>query len=137
MKNSKMYITSTISSMMLAGPAIEMIIQEFDSEDMSIRMSGINTVCKSRCVDVVGAIGHENTASVIRPLVERYLPSVSGIQLFDRVDIKLGLFDEILAIVPNFRANESREFTFDEVKSSGFRVFYGFTRRRIYYEKNG
>ena len=134
MKNSKMYITSTISPMMLAGPKLEMIVQEFEPEDMLIRMSGINTVCKSRCVDVVGAVGHQNTASVIRPLVERYLPEVSGIELFDRVSIKLGLFDEILAIIPNFRANEAREFTFNEVENAGFRVFYGFTRKRIPYE---
>src|SRR6056297_1240245 len=134
MKNSKMYITSTISPMMLAGPAIEMIIQEFEPEDMLIRMSGIDTVCKSRCVDVVGAVGHVNTSSVLKPIIDMFLPSVAGIKLFNRVDIKLGLFDEILAIIPSFRASEAREFTFDEVENAGFRVFYGFTRKRKPYK---
>jgi len=39
------------------------------------------------------------------------------------VSVKLTGGDVLFAVIPNFRASEAREFTYEEVKSAGFRSF--------------
>ena len=62
------------------------------------------------------AVGHELTAQVLGMLLE--MPVA-----FNRESLELVPGDEVICVVPNFRASEAREFTRDEVLVAGFRAF--------------
>lgn len=63
------------------------------------------------------AVGHEITSNVLSTLVGIHVP-------FARINLALVPGDDIICIIPNFRANEAREFTKEEIESAGYRSFY-------------
>ena len=65
---------------------------------------------------VVSAIGHEVTAGLISTLLGRNLP-------YNRVNISGDDAGNIIAVIPQFRADEAREFTREEVEAKGWRYF--------------
>lgn len=62
------------------------------------------------------AVGHEVTAQVLTALLELPVP-------FARVNLSLDAGDEVICVIPSFRAAEAREFTREEVAAAGFRCF--------------
>jgi len=67
--------------------------------------------------DWISAVGHENTANVLTALL--------GCEVkFNRVNLSLAAGDNVICIIPNFRASEAREFTRAEVEAAGYRCFY-------------
>mgnify|MGYP005858625179 CR=1 FL=1 len=62
------------------------------------------------------AVGHEITARILTALLGRQVE-------FNREQIYLYKGDYLYAVIPNFRASESREFTKEEVSAAGFRSF--------------
>jgi len=67
--------------------------------------------------EIIPAIGHENTARLLarRIHVER--------DLFSRIDLTLRAGDRLYCAVPQFRAQEAREFTGEEIEAAKFRFF--------------
>lgn len=131
MKNAKLYITSTISPMMISHSNFKLTIEEIPIQEIKNELKAINEgFVKSRCIDTIGAVSHENTAQIIQPIINTYMPNATDITLFNRININLTLFDNVLAIIPDFRATESREFTLEEVQSAGFRVFWAYINTR-------
>lgn len=63
------------------------------------------------------AVGHEVTAHVLTVLLGFDVP-------FARVNLTLGIGDEVMCVIPNFRAPEAREFTRNEVELAGYRCFH-------------
>ncbi|KXK11838.1 MAG: hypothetical protein UZ22_OP11002000238 [Microgenomates bacterium OLB23] len=101
------YIGNTFSPAMLkAGEGCVAVVEEID-------ITAIPRAILAECKSVVS---HEVTAKI--------LSAITGTEVsFNRVNIALTRGDVMYCIVPNFRANEAREFTEDEVRSSGFRAF--------------
>jgi len=71
-----------------------------------------------RSTTFIGRIGHENTASLIK---ERFNLSESP---FSREPLTLEEGDAVICLIPQFRVQESREFTDAEIKGAKFRYFY-------------
>ena len=115
----KVYITTAFSPMMM-GPGVSRmsIVEILDFGPEFVGISGLKGIA-----EFVPAVGHEVTAEILRPIIDAYLPTVVPGPLFNRVSISLGIYDHVLAIIPNFRASEAREFTAEEVLSAGFRAF--------------
>lgn len=67
--------------------------------------------------ELKSVISHEVTAKILSALLEADI-------VFNRENISLKQGDELFCIIPNFRANEAREFTKEEVEASGFRCFH-------------
>lgn len=63
------------------------------------------------------AVGHEVTAQILTALIEMPVR-------FNRVNLSLNPMDEVIAIVPNFRADVAREFTREEVGAAGYSCFH-------------
>jgi hypothetical protein len=105
------YLTTTFSPAMLnpAGNNLKANVYEL-REDIT------KTVERFTYFDFTSAIGHEVTSRIIEALT-----GLSG--LFNRANLSLNRGDELLVIIPNFRANEAREFTHKEVLDAGWRVF--------------
>ena len=97
-----MFLGNTFSPMMLA-PGVKAKVEEYPIEDIPV----------SDCTSVVG---HEVTAKILSALLRTEIP-------YNRVSVKLAVGDILFAVIPNFRASEAREFTYEEVKSAGFRSF--------------
>lgn len=68
-------------------------------------------------------VGHEVTARVLSTLLGVEIP-------FRRVNVELEPTDILLVVTPNFRANEAREFTFEEVANTGYRCFLVTVQKR-------
>lgn len=64
----------------------------------------------------ISIISHHVTAKVISTLIGFDVPC-------SRTNVALKPNDEVICIIPNFRASEAREFTREEVENAGFRVF--------------
>ena len=62
-------------------------------------------------------VGHEITALVLSTLLGSKVA-------FNRSNVCLKAGDSMYVVIPNFRANEAREFTQTEVEAAGFRCFY-------------
>lgn len=125
---SKLFVTTAISPMMI-NTELTMSIQEFKNTKVS--MAGIDAAIESAGFEIVPAVGHEVTAKVLEPIVAWNFPSINGLKLFNRVNINMEEGDQVLAIIPSFRANEAREFTLEEVESAGFRIFMAKVAKRI------
>jgi hypothetical protein len=67
--------------------------------------------------DCISIVSHEVTAKVLSALLQKEIP-------FNRVNLELKVGNELFCIIPNFRANEAREFSYDEVNSYGYRIFH-------------
>ena len=120
MEKARCFITTTISPMMIGHEDLEMEICEFPQDQMEFSLLAIDSMAKSRTIEFHGAVSHEITAKVLEPIIKEFIPEISRIKLFNRVNLKLGLWDSVLAIIPNFRASEAREFTLEEVQNAGF-----------------
>lgn len=101
------YITNTFSPMMLTPNQGEAVVKEIGLNDV-LRLYSQHE-CRS-------AIGHEVTAKIVSALLGDSIE-------FNRVNLSLELGDRVLCVIPNFRATEAREFTFDEVSNAGYRCF--------------
>mgnify|MGYP005847563657 CR=1 FL=1 len=64
----------------------------------------------------ISAVAHEVTAQILTALLGRQVD-------FNRETLTLEKGDYLYAVIPNFRATESREFTKEEVSAAGFRSF--------------
>jgi hypothetical protein len=67
--------------------------------------------------EITSVVGHEITAVVLSTLLDSHIA-------FNRVNLVLERGDDILVVIPNFRASEAREFTFEEISSAGYRCFH-------------
>jgi hypothetical protein len=101
------FLTTTFSPAMVS-PGLQFSGQELNLEEAKASLDAFGPL--------TSAVGHEPTACVLSALLERKVE-------FNRVNLNLKDGDCVLAIVPNFRASETREFTFEEVSSAGFRCF--------------
>ena len=64
----------------------------------------------------ISAVSHQITAKVLSTLLGR------GVR-YQRINLELFHGDRIVCISLNFRAEETREFTKEEVEAAGFRCF--------------
>lgn len=97
------YLTSTFSPMMIKQG-------QFEGEKISLEKAITLAVNAKSCV------GHEVTAKVLSALLKQ---SVA----FNRENVAAVPGDSIIAIIPNFRADQAREFSHDEVKAAGFQAW--------------
>jgi hypothetical protein len=99
------YLTTTFSPMML-----------------SERVSGyVREITLAQARDIlqdpfVSAVGHEVTAEVLSVLLDRQVE-------YNRVNLVLKSGDQVVCVIPKFRAEQAREFTKEEVKLAGVRCF--------------
>lgn len=96
------YLTNTFSPRMLRTGASAYVSGLSPREAMGM-------ACAPNIVD---CISHDVTASIFSGLLGRKVEHT-------RVDLSLEPGDQLICLIPNFRANEAREFTYDEVASSG------------------
>ena len=66
--------------------------------------------------ELTSVVSHEVTAKVLSALMGEEVP-------FNRINLTLELGDVLYCIIPNFRASEAREFSYEEVAESGYRCF--------------
>jgi hypothetical protein len=66
--------------------------------------------------EFVSAVGHEATAEVLSALLGRKIE-------YNRINLVLKSGDQVICIIPKFRAEVAREFTKDEVEAAGYRCF--------------
>ena len=62
------------------------------------------------------AVGHEATAEIMSALLGREID-------FNRINLVLKSGDQVVCVVPKFRAEVAREFSRDEVEAVGYRCF--------------
>jgi hypothetical protein len=99
------YLTATFSPMML-----------------SERVSGyVREITLTQARDIlqdpfVSAVGHEVTAEILSVLLDRQVE-------YNRVNLVLKSGDQVVCVIPKFRAEQTREFTKEEVESAGVRCF--------------
>jgi hypothetical protein len=99
------FVGNTFSPMMLS-KGITAEIREITLEETKVLVNGATSV-----------ISHETTAPVVSALLGQEVS-------FNRANVALNKGDELICVIPNFRANEAREFTFEEVSGAGFRCFH-------------
>lgn len=100
------YLTNTFSPAMLRGSYVVVTIEQIhDGDELKKLTDGAES-----------AISHEVTAKVLSALLGREIK-------FNRVNIALEKGDEVIAVIPSFRAQEAREFTEDEVRQAGFKAW--------------
>ena len=104
------FLATTFSPAML-GTRVEASVKEISLAEV-----------KERLGDYVSAVGHEITADILTALLNREVE-------FNRVNLSLRPGDEIICVIPNFRASEAREFTREEVEAAGYRCFLIKTRK--------
>ena len=95
------YIANTFSPMMLR----ENEWAEVTPIDLDEIPSGLTSV-----------VSHEITARVLSTLLGEEVQ-------FNRTNLSLKLGDTLYCVIPNFRAQEAREFTHEEVSEAGYRCF--------------
>ena len=101
-----LYLTTTFSPMMLKS-GMDAIVEE-------ITLDEAIEILTARPLE--SAVGHEVTASV--------LSALTGIPVaFARVNIAIGHGDQVVCIIPAFRATEAREFSREEIVNAGYRCF--------------
>ena len=112
MRRGCLHVTTTISPNMLDGnirPIMELHEIDFDT---GYRIAKANNFFK-------GNVGHRNTADMLGVLLH-----MKPERLFGRNNLKLKVGDRVLAFIPQFRTDKSREFTEDELQNTTFRIFY-------------
>ena len=102
------YVASTFS------PAMVEKFTPFFGEEVSL--SEARGILDSR-PEFVSAVSHEVTAPIVSALLQVEIP-------FNRVNLSLQWGDEVLCVIPKFRDTIAREFTFEEVSSAGYRIFW-------------
>jgi len=98
------YLTNTFSPMMI-GEGLTARVRSCGLEEIRRNMD-----CTT------SAISHETTAAVLSALLGKKIE-------FNRVNLKLGLYEIIYCIIPKFRADVAREFSKEEVEAAGFDCF--------------
>lgn len=73
-------------------------------------------IAKKAAKESHSVVSHEITANIMTALLKMPVP-------YNRVNIEIVPGDEIVCIVPNFRARVSREFTHKEIVDAGFLCF--------------
>lgn len=101
-----MYLTNTFSPMMVSKSLV------FKGIEISLdeARTGLDTGFTS-------AISHEITSKILSALLDMDV-------VFNRVNLNLSKGDIVICIIPNFRSDIAREFSFDEIFNAGFRCFY-------------
>jgi hypothetical protein len=99
------YLTTTFSPMMLGG-GVAGYVRE-------ITLAQAKKILQD---PFVSAVGHEVTAEVLSVLLDRQVE-------FNRLNLVLKSGDQLICIIPKFRAEQAREFTKDEVEAAGYRCF--------------
>jgi len=115
---AKIFITTTFSPSMMRGDSV-VVVQEVDEAVFWAEMFNVNTTNN----EIVPAIGHKNTANIIRRRMPDFISKAMPENIFNRVKIEMGDGDWVFAIIPQFRPDETREFTDEEVKKAKFRFF--------------
>jgi hypothetical protein len=117
----KLFLTTTFTPMMLTRAPWDLAEKRGHSvaiEEISLE-DALFIIQTEENREIVPAIGHETTS--------RMLETLTGLDnLFDRVNIdSIGgdSDDDVLAIIPGFRAEESREYTREELEAAEFRCF--------------
>jgi hypothetical protein len=99
------YLATTFSPMML-----------------SERVSGyVREITLAQARDILqdpftSAVGHEVTAEILSALLDRKIEH-------NRINLVLKSGDQVVCIIPKFRAEQAREFTREEVEAAGYRCF--------------
>jgi hypothetical protein len=99
------YLTTTFSPMMLEG-GVAGYVRE-------ISLAQAQNILQD---EFVSAVGHEVTAEVLSVLLGRKIE-------YNRINLVLKSEDQLICIIPKFRAEVAREFTKDEVEAAGYRCF--------------
>jgi hypothetical protein len=99
------YLGNTFSPMMLRSGDI--------AEVSETNLSNITHFVGDNFISIVS---HQVTAKVLSALLNTEVE-------FNRINLTLVPGDVLYCIIPNFRSNEAREFTYDEVVDAGYRVF--------------
>jgi hypothetical protein len=104
--NERLFLTTTFSPMMLA----------------SGRSASVEEISLTEAREILGnrswesAVSHEATAQVVTALFGFHIP-------FNRANLSLDHEDQVVCVIPAFRADVAREFSYDEVVTAGYRVF--------------
>ncbi len=110
----RLFITTTISPMMIGTMGDRMLVKEVDKDFLDQKIADFRD---RDTREIMPAVGHEITA----PFIE----AVTGISdLHARVNISLAPGDEVLAVIPAIRFTEAREFSQAEVAEAGMRIFH-------------
>ena len=99
------YLSTTFSPMMLGG-GVAGYVREI-------------TLAQARDIlqdPFVSAVGHEVTAEIMSALLGRKID-------FNRINLVLKSGDQVVCVVPKFRAEVAREFTREEVEAAEVRCF--------------
>lgn len=104
-QRSKMkYLANTFSPMMVAAG------HQFTGRPISLAQA------RALSADAESIVSHEVTAAILAALLG--LPVT-----FNRASVALGAGDQVVSLIPNFRAEKAREFSFAEVAAAGFAAF--------------
>ena len=100
------YLATTFSLSMLPCFPNRVSIEELDERTFAMELAdGFKSV-----------IGHESTAKLLSQKFNKEIQ-------FNRASIQLKPYDKLLVVVPQFRAEEAREFSEAEIKDLKFRYF--------------
>jgi len=105
------YLTTSISPMMLNSKSEKPIRMIIDEISRLIKFMEIE--------NYIPAVGHLNTAKIIQKKLGLTITP------FARINICLNHGDDVIAIIPQFRVEESREYTDKEIENTLFRYFLG------------
>jgi len=114
----KYYISTTFSPSMLA-KGVGASVEELDFGTFRLQVQKL-----VRAGELIPAVGHENTAQLLRKKLG------VDLELYARVNLELGDGDILYCAIPQFRATEAREFTAEEISSAEFRYFAILAERR-------
>lgn len=103
------YITTTFSPAMIAGNL------KFHGEEINFGVT--NYLIQYNEINFIGKVAHENTAK----LLEKKFSMKNS--LFSRENLNITSPSIILAIIPQFRVDVSREYSDEEIASAVFRYF--------------
>jgi hypothetical protein len=104
------YIGNTFSPMML-GKFVDASVEE-----VSLDFVKNNVTDGFLLPEFTSCVSHEVTSKVLTIMLGCRIP-------FNRINVSLEGGDRMFVVIPNFRADVAREFTFDEVTSAGYRCF--------------
>jgi len=104
------YLTNTFSPMMIGDD-----FQAGRKLTARVRACSLDEI-RENLEFTTSAISHDTTAAILSALLGKKIE-------FNRVNLKLGLYEIIYCIIPKFRADVAREFSREEVEAAGFDCF--------------
>jgi hypothetical protein len=99
------YLSTTFSPMMLGGGVAGYVREITLAQAQDILQDGF-----------VSAVGHEVTAGILSALLGKKIE-------FSRTNLALKSGDQVVCVIPKFRAEQAREFAKEEVEAAGYRCF--------------